>query len=655
MSIVTYDIETLKSCFTYTDIDFKTNEIHQFVLHKDRFELKKLVKYLLTVKGQIGFNNLNFDYPVIHYIISEYTKNVFVDISNEEWINKIYNKAQEIINLQDDKDAFYKTVAIKDSDKYIPQLDLFKIWHYNNKARSTSLKSLEISMNYPNVMDMPISHTRDDITIEEIDSILEYNLNDVLATNEFLKKTKEFGKIDLRKKLAKKFDLPCMNWNNGKIGEQLILKLYCDKTGKNYWDVKKLRTYRKSIDLGICIPDNVEFVDSKFKAFKTKLENTIVSNTKGAFKESIVHKKCKYDYGTGGIHGTTEKGIYKSDDKYIIKTADVASLYPNLAIVLNLYMQHLGPEFLEIYKNDIVKVRMDEKKKPKYERDNTIVDGYKEAANIPYGKSNDINSFLYDPLYTLKTTIAGQLYLTMLAERLANIPDSQVLMINTDGLEIRIPRTYEDEYFTICKDWEEKTKLVLEYDDYSTMWIWDVNNYMAQTTTGKLKNKGRFEVDKKIGSEPAYHKDNSFRIIPLAIQEYFTTGKTPEETIKNHLNNTVYSNNENYGIYDFCGRQKFTKDSYGAIHVLKYDDTNNPYTETQKQQKNVRYYIANKGQKFIKYYTKGTTEAIHVGYTVTIFNKYVKKDNYDINYDFYIKEAWKEIKIIESQQLNLFE
>ncbi len=51
-----------------------------------------------------------------------------------------------------------------------------------------------------------------------------------------------------------------------------------------------------------------------------------------------------------------------------------------------------------MYRDNIVNVRLGEKAKPKSEQDKTIIDGYKEAANIPYGKSNEINSFLYNPL-----------------------------------------------------------------------------------------------------------------------------------------------------------------------------------------------------------------------------------------------------------------
>jgi len=146
-------------------------------------------------------------------------------------------------------------------------------------------------------------------------------------------------------------------------------------------------------------------------------------------------------------------------------------------------------------------------------------------------------------------------------------------------------------------------------------------------------------VDKVVGSEPAYHKDNSFRIVPLALQEYFVNNIPVEHTIKNHTN-----------IYDFCGRQKFKGQDYG---IVKYIEGNNIIPE--KQQKNVRYYISNKGASFIKNYAKGTQEIINKGFQVTIFNKFIDKnfEEYNLNYDFYIKECNKEINNIIDKQLTL--
>ncbi len=296
-----YDIETLKSCFTYSAINVDTGEIVQFVLHKYKDDRQLLFNHLKQCKGHIGFNNLNFDYPIIHLFLINFKKwadDFHEFLNSEDIVSLLYQEAKRIIEEQN-KPEFNNVVAIKSKDVLIPQLDLFKLWHYNNKARSTSLKALEISMNYPNVMEMPIDHTRDDITLEEIPSILKYNLNDVLATFEFYKKS--LAKISLRKSLNAEYNIPCMNWSDSKIGEQLILKLYCDKTEKDVWEVKKQRTYRDKISFKDCILDYIQFESKEFTELLTYFKSQVITETKGAFAKSVIYKGFKYDYGTGGI------------------------------------------------------------------------------------------------------------------------------------------------------------------------------------------------------------------------------------------------------------------------------------------------------------------------------------------------------------------
>lgn len=622
-----YDIETCKSVFTYTALNIDTQETVQYIIHKDKNQIFDLIYHLKSCKGQIGFNNVNFDYPIIHKLLKQ---------CDEDWIDKAdyiinlaFEEAQRLISSQNSPN-FNNIIAIKHNDVLIPQLDLFKIWHFNNKARATSLKSLEIAMNMSNVMDMDIDYKRDDITLDEvINQVLPYNLNDVLATYEFYKRS--IDKIELRKGLRLKYKMPCLNYPDSKIGESLVLKLYCDATGMKPWEVKEMRSERLKIALNDCIFDYIKFNATEFNNLLNKLKNKVITETKGSIVESVVYKGFKYDYGTGGIHGCIKPGVYNTDDDYVIIDADVASLYPSIGILNNLYPEHLGEIFCSIYENGIVKPRL----KAKKEGDMVMADGFKLSANSVYGKSNDRHSFLYDPVYTMKTTLNGQLMLTMLCEWLTDkINDLTMLQINTDGITVRIKKSDLDLYYKICKDWEDYTKLTLEYVSYNKMIIRDVNNYIAVTDKGKIKYKGAFEINKD------YHKDNSFKIIPIALSDYFVKGIPVEQTIKEHRN-----------IYDFCGRQKFVGGDYGTIHTIIGDKI-----VVEKQQKNVRYYISNRGSSFIKNYQKGTTEVINKGYQVSIFNKFIEKDweKYDLNYNFYIKECYKEIDNIIDKQLELF-
>ena len=120
----------------------------------------------------------------------------------------------------------------------LKQLDLFKIWHYDNLAKSTSLKALQIAMDLPLVEDMPFDHRHWITTFEEINEVLSYNKNDVYATNVFLDITlgktelplyKNKDKIKIRQDLQRKYGIRGLNYNDIKLGTELILQLYCKK------------------------------------------------------------------------------------------------------------------------------------------------------------------------------------------------------------------------------------------------------------------------------------------------------------------------------------------------------------------------------------------------------------------------------------------
>ena len=134
-----YDVETLQNIYTYTGYDCITKEWKQFVICNWRNDIDELVKHLLLLKQDqyymVGFNNENFDYPIIHHILNHFEEYKYM--TGQEIAQDIYEKAQALINNTNSDGKQFNTIA--DKNKYIRQIDLFKIWHYNNKARATSL------------------------------------------------------------------------------------------------------------------------------------------------------------------------------------------------------------------------------------------------------------------------------------------------------------------------------------------------------------------------------------------------------------------------------------------------------------------------------------------------------------------------------------
>lgn len=621
-----YDIETIKNCFTLTAINVNTEEIVKFVLHSERDDLNDLINHLEKVKLYIGFNNIAFDGQVIQFILNSLVKWKNNKLNIETIVTEIYSYAQEVI----ENSNLGLFPEFKEWELTIKQLDLYKIKHFDNKAKIQSLKGLEFWMKYPNVQDMPIKHS-ESVDISQINEILDYNLNDVLATYEFYKLCK--SEIELREDLSKEFNLNLLNANDPKIGAEIFAKLLSEDMKMDKKDLKQLRTYRSSINIGEIILPYIKFKSQEFNKLLDSLKNKIITETKGSLDHSIIYKQFKYDFGAGGIHGCIEPGTYKLEEGYIIEDIDVSSFYPNLAIVNGFRPEHLGESFNRIYK-----YIYDERKKiPKKDPRNAA---YKLMLNGVYGKSNSKYSYLYDPKFTMSITINGQLLIALLAETLVDETNCQVLQVNTDGITIKYKDCHKDLVKEICNNWCSLTGLDLEYALYNQMTIMDVNNYIGVYTDNKVKYKGLFELTKES------HKDTSFNIVPLALSNYFIKNISIEDTIKTHKD-----------IYDFCGKAKFKGKDYGITEYIKKSKFNNEdYYEKirEKQQKTTRYYISTNGATFVKIYNKGSEEFINKGYLVTIFNKYKEQKDYLINYSFYINECYKILNIIEPKQLKLF-
>lgn len=634
MFIEVYDVECMRNLFTYTGYCRTQNKWFQFVIHKNRNDLKELVQHLQRKNfAQVGFNNLSYDYPMIHHILNHWEEYINLPANQVTW--RLYQKSQEVI------EAEFSVIA--DKNTYIPQIDVYKIFHWDNPAKATSLKHCEMAMRMDNIEEMPIPHWQPVNTDEEIQMILDYNKHDVLATNLVFDYClgkcehvvyKGKNKLALRQLLTKNFKINLLNHNDVKIGEDLVFKLYAKASELPEYLLKKQRTQRPTIHLNDCIPSYVNFKTSKFLALLNKWRKTSITSTKNAISESIIYQGIKLDYGTGGIHGSN-KGIFYSDDDYLIIDADVGSMYPSIIAKNGYYPEHLGEFFLKLYSH-FLNTRLTEKEKPKKERNPVIMEGYKLMVNGIYGKFNSETSPFYDPLVAMSTTITGQLSLSMLIESLTlMIPDIEWIQANTDGITARIPRAYEQSFYDVCKQWENTTQLTLEYAKYSKMIVRDVSNYIAVYDYGDVKLKGCFEIDKEL------HKDPGMRIVPIALKKYFVEGIPIEETIKNHKD-----------IYDFCLELKVNKD-WETVYKYINKDTN--LIESEILGRITRYFISGSNGTLLKTHkSDGRITHINKGFGIKVFNRYYDSDDYNINYNYYIIEANKIVNQIEDNQLKLF-
>jgi hypothetical protein len=624
----------------------------EFVLNRWNNDMDSFVKYTQDNRDAywVGYNNLRFDSQVVEWIIRN--NQYWHDLDNLEICARIHQKAQDVID-----DANYDVFPeFREWELSNKQIDLFKVHHFDNKNRRVSLKRLEYEMDLQNIEEMPVSHNKESLTTEEVQLIIDYCKNDVLATYQFYLITigecdhplyKGKNKLQLRLDIQQEFGIPCMNYSDSKIGDEMIKKFYCQEKGIDYKDLPKKGLFRKKIAVKKCIADYVHFQTPELQKFLKRIK-TIELGIQDDFKEEIHFYGNVYSFMKGGLHTENPPKVFEADEDHLIVDWDVSSYYPAIIINNGRYPGHLGKEFLHGYKQMFDK-RLE--LKPLAKKDKRIagiVEALKLSVNSVYGKSSDMQNWIYDRQLTMFTTITGELSLMMLIE-MYEMNGIKVISANTDGVTVIVHKDKLDAMRRINTWWCNLTLYELERTDYQKIIFSTVNDYIAIKTDGEVKKKGDFVTDFEL------HKNKSGRIIPIALEQYYLKGIPVHVTIGAHN-----------CIYDFTIRQKASKD----FHYEGLDRATGKKTIYNKL---IRYYISNTGEKLLKIKNPDcTTNAADVSqveageWLATVCNHLPPDHPMDnINYAYYIErceriigkiqtEGKRKVAAVNPNQLSLF-
>lgn len=345
------------------------------------------------------------------------------------------------------------------------------------------------------------------LTDSEISEVVKYCTHDVEQTVEvFLERRADF---DAQMGLLRMFDLPLSDL--GKTKAQLSAKIlqashrtYDDEFDIDIPDTLRIEKYTEVVEW-YENPENHKYrVDpSNEKSHKHQLAIDVVG--------------VPHVFGWGGVHGAREK--YGAKGYFV--NMDVASLYPSLMIRYDLHSRSCNPaKFTEIYHSRL---------KYKAEK-NPLQAPLKIVLNSTYGAMKDRYNPLYDPRQSNRVCVHGQLLLLDLMERLEEM-GALIIQSNTDGVLVKMPEGYlggEDAFFDavddVAHEWEVRTGLVLEFDEFEQVFQKDVNNYVFVMPDGSYKSKGGYV--KKQGA-----LDYDLAIVNRAIVQYLVDGIPVEATV----------------------------------------------------------------------------------------------------------------------------
>lgn len=339
------------------------------------------------------------------------------------------------------------------------------------------------------------------LTEAEIAETVKYCRHDVEQTIEvFMQRKSEF---DARMDLLKMFDLPLVYL--GKTDAQLTaIILGAERPARprdDEFDIVPL----PCLDLGPYDFIRSWYLDPANQDYSATLDFDIAG--------------CPHKCAWGGLHGAIAQ--YAGEGYFI--NVDVESYYPAEMIAHELLSRNVrDPSKFKGIRDH--RIELKHAKDPRQKALKLVVNG-------TYGASKDKFNALYDPRQANMVCVNGQLMLIDLMHKLVRDVGAEIIQSNTDGVLIRMPDGFDggpdafyDRVDDVAYEWEHRTGMGLEFDEFTRVYQKDVNNYVLVAADGSMKTKGAYV--KKLGP-----LDYDLAVVNKALVEYMVYGVPVEDTI----------------------------------------------------------------------------------------------------------------------------
>nr|DAH71560.1 MAG TPA: DNA polymerase [Caudoviricetes sp.] len=339
------------------------------------------------------------------------------------------------------------------------------------------------------------------LTEAEIAETVKYCRHDVEQTIEvFMQRKSEF---DARMDLLKMFSLPLVYL--GKTDAQLTaIILGAERPARprdDEFDIVPL----PCLDLGPYDFIRSWYLDPANQDYSATLDFDIAG--------------CPHKCAWGGLHGAIAQ---YADEGYFINV-DVESYYPAEMIAHALLSRNVqDPSKFKGIRDH--RIELKHAKDPRQKALKLVVNG-------TYGASKDKFNALYDPRQANMVCVNGQLMLIDLMHKLVRDVGAEIIQSNTDGVLIRMPDDFDggpdafyDRVDDVAYEWERRTGMSLEFDEFTRVYQKDVNNYVLVAADGSMKTKGAYV--KKLGP-----LDYDLAVVNKALVEFMVHGVPVEDTI----------------------------------------------------------------------------------------------------------------------------
>lgn len=450
-----FDIECYCNYFLIAFTSLASGKVIYFERTANHDFNRDKLQWIVNTFCLVSFNGIGYDIPILSMALAGKSNAQLKAATNEIIANG--TRPSDVLRT-------YKVKALKPN-----HIDLIEV-----APLRASLKIYGGRLHAPRMQDLPF-HPETTLSPEQMAIVRWYCVNDLTNTAILHESLKE--QIELRESMGKEYKMDLRSKSDAQIAEAVIAE-----------EIERLngvRSQRPVIEPGTRYKYKIpHFIKYQSPLMNWALDvvrnaNFIVSEDGNVgMPEELKALRLQlangvYRMGIGGLHSSEQCAAHYADANTLLIDRDVTSYYPYIILNQGLYPQHLGPNFLKVYRTLV-----DRRIAAKHAGNKVIADSLKITINGSFGKLGSRYSVLYAPDLLIQTTVTGQLSLLMLIERLemVGIP---VVSANTDGIVIKCPTARQAECDAIVKQWETDTGFETEDTQYLAVFSRDVNNYIA--------------------------------------------------------------------------------------------------------------------------------------------------------------------------------
>ncbi len=257
------DYETIVNCFVAVFIDLNSSSLKTFVINRNVNDLPKLLKFfkenIENNDWHFGYNNLAFDAQLTEFILQNQRE--LLELDTDDLTATLSNYANYVI----ERSSAGEFLDYPEFKLSIRCVDIFKLNHWDNAAKRSSLKWIQYSMDWFNVEEMPHHHSEPVLTDSQLEDIVNYCINDVKSTKNIFLTTDQKGErvmisqINLRAKLSAEYEVNLFSASEPRISKEIFLYFLSKKLNIPKKEIRNLRTFRDNVNIKNIILPSISF------------------------------------------------------------------------------------------------------------------------------------------------------------------------------------------------------------------------------------------------------------------------------------------------------------------------------------------------------------------------------------------------------------